>query len=387
MTDRHTILSITERSPHFLFDADALVEFDAVIVDQLMVNLASDQRLRIPPSSTRREDQSLLDGLRAAMGRRTTEAWTLLLGGGLLVIRLMPLGFLVASPTMYVSNSALDSYSSADWWLGLDPRLRFLREQNEILISAATGAPGQLEVPGHSLEPYLRDARYTAVLTPLATTDDECTVLAVNRGGEAIAAEFKMGKGLLLLVPSGGDDALLERCVHDLLDLRSAYRDDWRIPAERELLDELAAADVDHRTRHEATMTRLRGIWVQKQEVFEERTLKRALDYFRTATAEGTARRQAMERFHQMVECLEDEFGGETPLRTALGLTKKNVDAIKHVANKPEVGARHVDKTEPRDVSAQEMAAASAAASEIVQAYINYRVALHQQPEGEAVSP
>lgn len=376
MTDRHTILSITGRSPNFLHEADALVEFDAVIVDQLMSCLASDQKLRVPPSSTRREDQSLLHGLRAAMGRRTTEAETLLLSGGLLVIRLMPLGFLVASPTMYVSNANPDSYSSADWWIRLDGRLGFLRDQNEILISAATGGPGRVEVPGHGLEPYLRDARYTAVLTPFAIADDGCTVLAINRGGEAIAAEFKIGKGLLLLVPSGGDDALLERCVHDLLDLRSAYRDDWRIPAEQELLDELAATDLEHRTRHEATMTRLHGIWAQKREVFEQRTLTRVLDYFRTATAQGTSRRQSMEGLHQMVECLEDEFGGETSLRSALGLTKKSVEAIKHVANKPEVGARHVDKTEPRDLSSDEMAAAIAAATEIAQAYIEYRMRL-----------
>jgi hypothetical protein len=379
---RHRVLTVSRRSGRYLHDADALSEFDAVIVDQLMELLLRDGVLIIEPGLQQGVPQVVLGGLRLRMVRRTEEAAALLLGGGIVVIRLRPLAQLLAQPSGYSMNPGPDTYTSADWWIGLDERLTYLRhDQGVPLIHKAAGPPGQVEDPGHSLEPYLRDARYTAVLDAVVTNTPNSTILAINRGGEALAAQIKMGAGLLLIVPSDGDEALLGRCVGDLLDLRTAHRTEWRLPAEQEALAELSAADLDFRARRASALARLADVWAQKDQVLKERTVKRVLDYYRVASADATSRRTSVARLHSMVEVIEDEVGGESALRSTLALSKKTVENIKHLANKPEVDARHVDSGESRDITDEEMAAALGAAAMIVQAYVQYRVGL-LQPDG-----
>ena len=189
------------------------------------------------------------------MARRTTEAAALLLGGGVLVIRLRPLAQLLARPAPYAMNPGFDTYTSGDWWIDIHEQLRYLRHDEErALIHVASGPPARVEDPGHALEPYLREARYTAVLDGLVANATQGTVLAVNGGGEAVAVQIRMGDGLLLLVPSDGDDAVLERCVRELLDLRTAYRDELRLPAEQDALAELNAADREYQARREQAL-------------------------------------------------------------------------------------------------------------------------------------
>lgn len=61
------------------------------------------------------------------MRRRTVEVLKLLYGGDLLVTRVFPLGFLVRTGSLYMPEADLvDSSSSADWWLAIEDRLRFL---------------------------------------------------------------------------------------------------------------------------------------------------------------------------------------------------------------------------------------------------------------------
>ncbi len=380
------ILSISQASGRHLLDSDALPEFKAVIVDQLMELLADDPALRVTPGREKAGDAEIVAGLRAAMHRRTIEATELLARGGILVVRLRPLALLVdrGNPYYMYRTQQPDFYTPADWWIEIVPRLMYLqREQELVLVHAAMGPPGQIEAPGHSLEPYLLEARYSAVLDPVVVPTEESAVLAVNAGFAAIAMQIEVGPGLLLLVPSDGDEALLERCVREMLDLRAAHRTQWRVAAERDALAELAAADLEFRARRAEALARLREIWAKKKEVLEERTVRRARAYFRTASAAGTSRTLSMERLHQMVECIEADFGTQAAFRTSLGLSKKTVDAIRHVANKPEVGARHVDATDPRAITDDEMAAALAAATQILQAFIEYRLA---QQSGVAVS-
>ena len=386
-TSRHQVLLVTRRSGRYLHEADALSEFDAVIVDQRMELLLRDGALIIEPGRQKGVPQIVLGGLRIRMVRRTEEAAALLLGGGIVVIRLRPLSQLLAEPSGYAMNPGFDTYTSADWWIGLDQRLTYLRhDQGVPLIHGAAGPPGQVEDPGHSLEPYLRDARYTAVLDAVVTNTPNSTVLAVNRGGEAVAAQIKMGKGLLLIVPSEGDEALLGRCVEGLLDLRTAYRTEWRLPAEQDALAELSTADLDFRARRARALARLADIWAQKDQVLGERTVKRVLDYYRVASASATSRRTSVARLHNMVEVIEDDVGGESALRSTLAVTKKTVEDIKHLANKPEVDARHTSAEDTRHITDEEMAAALAAAAEIVQAYIGYRVGL-LKPETKTGGP
>jgi hypothetical protein len=376
------ILTISLTSGLHLHDADALAEFDAVIVDQLMELLASDHGLRVAPATQKTDDAGVLPSIRAAMHRRTQEAAQLMIRGGVLVVRLRPLGVLVEPVSLYMpSTRMLDFYTSGDWWIDLEPRLKSLRHDHEqTLVHPATGPAGRVLEPSHTLEPYLREARYTAVLDALVTTTAGCSVLAINGGAEPLAAQIPMGEGLLLIVPSEGDETLLEHCVLELLDLRSAYRDDWRLPAEQEALSDLTAADLEFRARRDAPLARLREIRSRKRRVLEQRSVQRVLDYYRSATATGNSRQRSVEHLHKIVEVIADEIGSVTKLRSTLAVTKRTVDAITHLANRPEVDARHANVDEPRNIADDEMTAALAAAAQIVQRYVEYRERLLPVP-------
>ena len=362
------VLWATADADTSLFGSDALSDFDAVVVDQLVGAWGFASNPPGPGIQTE-VDSDTMARLASALSRKTEEAAHLLAHGGIMVVRLYPLAAVVArSQRATWSGSGPDQIvSSADWWLALDPRMERVGQiLGRSIIVGSTGSVAHVDEPGHLPDPYLATSRFTAVLSPLFTQDSTWRSLASNRGGEIVAAEREFGPGLLLLVPSGGELSVLRERLRALLELRQAQHTNWLLAAEEAAMAELGRAEERLRAARATAQSRLLAIEALKRQVLSDSVVSQSLQYYDAATSPGTSQENALAKLYASVEIIQDHLGGERAMILALGVTKASVSRLKRLANDSSRQVRHVDAGPPVPITADERDAAIATAHELL---------------------
>lgn len=369
------ILWVTAGSGQTLLSSDALSDFDAVVVDQLIEVWGLLPEMVPPPGFEREVDSTSLGALRHHLSRRTQEAAALLAHGGILVVRLFPLSGLTASyGNAWVGQPREDRISSADWWLGLDQRWSWMNTKlpESPAIDGASGVVADVDDPGHLLEGYLRDSRYRATLNPVFIEGSGAQVLATNRGGEVLAIQMAIGTGLLLLLPSDGPEPLLADGLCKLIDLRSSLTSQWPLSREVAAFGHLQEVERElHGSRREAQED-IFAVLATKRRIMQDPTAIRATDAYRSASTPGTSRQQALARLYSAIELIQKSLGGEGHMIATLHTTKATVERVKRTANDPTVEARHVAPGATAEIDDEMMREATAAAHEIVLSYLEW---------------
>lgn len=369
------ILWVTAGSGQTLLTSDALSDFDAVVVDQLIEVWGLPPEMVPPPGYQRETDQTYVAALRQRLSRRTQEAAALLARGGILIVRLFPLSSLTASDRHpWVGQPSGERISSADWWLALDQRWSWMNSNPTVApaLNRASGLVAHVDDPAHVLEGYLRASRYQATLTQMYIEGSGAHVLATNRGGEALAIQRSIGAGLLLLLPPDGPDSLLADGLRKLIDLRGSLTSEWPLPAEIAAFAHLQEVERQLQDLRRQAEEDVLAVLATKRRIMQDPTAIRATDAYRSALSPGTSRQQALARLYSATELIQESLGGEGQMIATLGVTKGTVERIKHSANDPTVQVRHMAPGATREIDDKMMREATAAAQEIVFAYLEW---------------
>jgi hypothetical protein len=241
------------------------------------------------------------------------------------------------------------------------------------MIHVTSGHIVTVSEPDHIFEPYLASSPYSAFLDPIVFTWSRTVrPLATNPVGDVVACESSQGEGLVLVVQADGDQAVLQRCLNDLLLMRSAGTDQWQLPEEEALVqrdNELRTQLIQDR---KDALAKLREIRAAKRPIFDDGDVQRVLGLFRKATDETTSGKRTLDLLHRLVEIVEGRTGGERGLIAALGISKSTVGSIKHPANDPRLDVRHTTVGQPTALEAEQVSRAIDAARQIVHAFIQH---------------
>lgn len=357
-----------------LYDAPVLGEFDAVIVDDRASSIL-DSFDHLQPGRMIDTEVQVVSELAGHLGRRRGELLDMLRAGGILVVRLRE-----PSALRCFIKGALAMYSEPklvwmwDWWAPLIERFAVLKTVNGLPVIGGGGNRVSVDDPDHCLEPYLLAASYAAVLSDLVFTDRSTRPrrLAFNPASTAVACEFSVSAGLVILVPADGDEQVLTECVENLLLVRGAEARDWPVPEEQDLLDAYAAAAERLRRERATLLDGLREVRKRKETALAVPEVRRVLSRHRKATADSTSVRDSLVILYKVVEIIEDHFGGESAMIVTLGITKAMVNAVKKPANDKRYEVRHATIGEPEILKDDEVQGALAAARAIIQAFIDH---------------
>jgi hypothetical protein len=359
---------------HRLYNAPVLGEFDAVIVDDRASSIL-DSFDHLQPGRMIDTEVQVASELAGHLGRRRGELLDMLRAGGILVVRLRE-----PSALRCFVKGALAIYSEPelvwmwDWWAPLIERFEVLKTVNGLPVIGGSGNRVSVDDPDHCLEPYLLSASYAAVLSDLVFTDRSTRPrrLASNPASTAVACEFSVSSGLVILVPADGDEQVLTECVENLLLVRGAEARDWPVPEEQDLLDAYAATAERLRRERVTLLDGLREVRKRKETALAIPEVRRVLSRHRKATAASTSVRDSLVILYKVVEIIEDYFGGESAMIVTLGITKAMVNAVKKPANDKRYEVRHATIGEPEILKDDEVQGALAAARAIIQAFIDH---------------
>jgi hypothetical protein len=359
-----------------LLDAPHLAEFDAILLDDQATSVSTSPL--VPPGRLVEIGEELFTELAVHFRRRTAELSRMIIRGGVLVVRVRAPSAVQMRKPLY--GPALPDLVIPRWWADALPALK-----GTVLsvIQEAKGSHVAVEEPDHMLEPYLLTSSYAAVLDE-AIYDSfqepgilELTRLATNGVGQTVSCQWRIGSGLVLLVPADGDQELLHQCLDNLLAVRRALHDEWKFPEETALLESFRANTEELRQERQTLVAALARIEAIKAPLRDDPDVKRILDRFRAATKNSTSTKQCLDYLYKIVEIIEDRLGGgERMLMEALSVSKATVNAIKKPANNAEWDVRHATTGEAGSVPPDATAMAVTAAEQIIRAFIYY---LYQQ--------
>ncbi len=214
--------------------------------------------------------------------------------------------------------------------------------------------------------------------------------MATTRIGDAVAAEMSVGEGLVLLVPSGVDDAQLLTALEEILVARERYRESWLLPEEAALNQAEAELLEATRKRRAEYAARARALRELRGSVMQDVDVRRAIGYYENGVSATRAIKTAMYDLYKLVELLEDNLGGsEDSLVSELGVDKSIFKRIKKLANQKQLDFRHAKSGETEGADAADIQQARDDARVLVQKFIEYRYAeqVRRRASGATASP
>lgn len=369
------VLWITVSSGQTLLSSDALSDFDAVVVDQVVGVWGLPPEAAPPPGFQRDLDPNLFESVRLRLRRRTQEAADLLAHGGVLIVRLFPLsGLTTTHGNPWLGQPRQERTSSADWWLGLDQRWSWMNTNlpETPAVISTSGTVAHVNDPGHLLEGYLRASRYQATLSRTFIEGSGARVLATNRGGEVLAIEMPITAGLLLILPADGSEIVLADGLSKLLDLRNSLTSEWPLSNEVTAFALLEEAERElHASRLQAQES-IFAVQERKRRIMQDPAVVRVTDFYRSALSPGTSRQTALAKLYSAIELIQKSLGGAGQMLAVLSIAKGTVDKVKQPANDPTGEARHVAPGATAEIDDAVIREATAAAREIVLSYLEW---------------
>ena len=226
--DNHQILTLFEDGSADLMNAAYLGEYSAIVIDAISVAFSRLLPSLLPPTEHPVDEADLYKKFKVEHDRRTEQATGFFQAGGILVVRMHPETDIVwwGGPM----SQELDRFGIGAWWKG------------QIELDWVTDTyPGD----GHSVEILQPDHPFAAVIgsgpeyTARFAYDIDAygkgTVLARNRSGDAIAAEFDISPGKIICVQSGCDAEVLGATLRTHLDDIRGSDTEILLPEEDEL--------------------------------------------------------------------------------------------------------------------------------------------------------
>jgi hypothetical protein len=239
---------------------------------------------------------------------------------------------------------------------------------------------------GRSLE--LLDAEHPAAeylnsdLTWLATmkhgvlaADPFGSALAISREGEILAYEELVDGGEVVWLPPPST-ATHWRLLFELANKLWNQRAQLTAGSEEEaaLLKEVAALDAAHRDKRAGLISELRLIRESRLRFGEEDpAVQRARGLMRAAKSYGPAK--ALRTYADVLEFIEQQYGGERAGREALGYSANAAAKITGPANKREYFSRHPGSGEPVAVPPDVLADAADVAADVLKRFVDKRFA------------
>lgn len=276
----------------------------------------------------------------------------------------------------YLERHRVDPHS---WFLSTIADQLHREDAADGFVLVGRGTPIRVVEPGHPFGEYLELRNgYEARITDVIRAYSNAVVLAENRGGDPIAAEFRIGSGSLILLPppqTPEEEQALSAAVEDSLALSVRPRA-WTVREEREIAEALDQRLAAMRTARDAAGKSLREIRSLKDQVLQESIVRRALGYWERAIRPGTRLDTAFHELYRLIEMLEDHYrGGERELADALGIPLTRIKSVKRLANQKEHDFRHATVGDPAQPQTQDVQEAFVTAGEIVQAFVEARYA------------
>ena len=199
--------------------------------------------------------------------------------------------------------------------------------------------------------------------------------LATSLDGSTIAYEEHIGAGLLLWLPPPDTKANWHRlllCARQLWRQRSEAAAEVALAEERALRHRLASLESSfyaERAAIAAELQQLRG--ARMLFLAGDATVERVRSRLQAAsTYSGT---KALATYHEIVEIIERQYGGERAAQTALDYGAALARRITAPANDRRYAARHPGAQPPLAVPESILAAAAEATREVVQRFVDAR--------------
>jgi hypothetical protein len=297
-------------------------------------------------------------GNKALFDSRRIELLRLLRRGGVVLVFLGPLSAQGGTPRHAIS---------------------FITGSDDNAMGIETKSGRSLEVldAEHPAARYLQgDLTWIATMKRGALAPDPFgSALAVSREGEFVAYEELFGGGHLLWLPPPAT-AEHWRMLFDLATRVWELRSELAAGSEQEaaLLEDVARLDADHRAKRQSLMNDLRRIREMRLRFGEEDpAVQRARAFIRAAKSYGPAK--ALRTYADLLEFIEQQYGGERPGREALGYSANAAAKITGPANKREYFSRHPGSGEPVPVPAEVLSDAAEVAEDVLKRFVDKRFA------------
>lgn len=368
-------------------NAHVLSEYDAIIVDPRFAPLLGYADLA-PGSVTNTDHAATVLGASAELEKRSKELESFFGLGGIAVVHAYAEAVLVSRQARMYTDAVETVASTHRWFYDrLVPPPRYLRpgerppfpsdEPPEPWIRPGQGEHIRVVEPGHAFAPYLASVRaYAARFGGFVRDWSNATILAENRAGEPVAVEFAAGRGAVLVVPPPADSpgrGILFEALRQLLRERVSVGREWRLASEEQLGKEEQELALRHREERRDLAERRAESQAVKTRVFEAPIVKRIAAYWDRATAAGATHEQSLQQLYKLIEVLEDSYGGERELPSALGVDRAKLKAVKRLANQSEYDIRHAGAGETEALPLPSFNEALEFGRQLMQAFLERR--------------
>lgn len=284
-------------------------------------------------------------------GRKSDELGDFLRAGGLLVVLVVP------TELQFLQSSYSNPHTNLVWWAD---HLTFPYSGQMDLIAPGSGTSVEPTGSGSEFDQYLEGVqRFEARLGRWFEDEPNVQILARNRAGGAVAAEITVGNGTVVCLPPPSDhdeEESLFKGVNAFLGHRFGPGLKWPVKDEEELRVAREKLIGDFHSGMAAVSKQQETVQQRKRAVFAKSQIKRGVGYIDQATRPGSTPRQTMIALYSLIEMLKDYYDTDwSGLADALGVSRKSVERIKILANKPEKHMRHVNASDPEGVDQAEL--------------------------------
>lgn len=295
-------------------------------------------------------------GDNAMFQKRRAELMKLLRRGGVVVAFLGPLSTQRGTP-----RHALSFITGED--------------DNGMGIETKSGTSLEVLDPDHPAVQYLQSGLTWLVTMKrgVLAPDPFGSPLAVTREGELVAFEEFVDGGHILWVPPP-QTAEHWKLVYELARQTWARRSEMAAGSQDEaaLLKRVAELDIEHRANRQSLMNAVRRIREERLRFAEEDpAVQRARGMFRAAKSYGSAK--ALSTYADMLEFIEQQYGGERAGREVLAYSASGAAKITGPANNRDYFSRHPGSGEPVPVPAAVLTDAAAVAEDILRRFVDQR--------------
>jgi len=248
-------------------------------------------------------------------------------------------------------------------------------DDNAMGIETKSGQSLEVLDAEHPTAQYLKSGlTWIATLTRgVLAPDPFGAPLAVSREGEIVAYEELFGGGHILWVPPPTTPQHW-RELYEMAARVWAMRSELAAGSEQEaaLLKDVARLDAEYRARRQSIISDVRRIREARLRFGEEDpAVQRARGLMRAAKSYGPAR--ALRTYADLLEFIEQQYGGEKAGREALGYSANSAARITGPANNRDYFSRHSGSGEPVPVPADVLAEAAKVAEDVLRRFEDRR--------------
>lgn len=348
-----------------LSECHLLTEYDVVIIEPTFAGLWQQPTWPRYGVSSQEGD---LDALASELAHRHEELERFFARGGVAVVLLGP------ESVLHSSGYGGDRRSVSAWEFLIPEELARVH----MGVRANTGTTYDVLDEG-AMSSYLQQRpRWIATVRSGAlSTDPFGFPLATAKDGSFVAYEEIIGAGVLFWVPPPSDEGqwhMLVICARQVWSEREALMGDVALAEERALRDQLQTLEAAYRKQRGEIVAALAALRMARLAFLaSDNAVERARKHARVATTYGPAK--ALAAYHDMLELIERQYGGERAAQDALGYSAALARKITVPANDRRYSARHPGADAPASVPPQVAAEARVAAHEILQRFVDIRFA------------